>query len=85
VRRGVLLSLQIEQKLSGEGIFRRSVASASRRRARFFFQETEPIGGVIGGCEVSSTLPDFCVPRWKRKTADRDSTPSGETATIGIS
>jgi hypothetical protein len=85
MRRGIFLALEIEQELSSQDIIRGGAAVFFSRRTSFLFQETEPIGGTSGGCRVSSTFPDFCVPRWKRKMADRDSTPSGETATMGIS
>lgn len=85
MRRGIFLAFEIEQELSGQDVVRSGAAVFFSRRTSFLFQEREPIGGTSEGCAVSSTLPDFCVPRWKRKIADRDSTPSGEVATMGIS
>ncbi len=85
MRRGIFLAFKIEQEFSSQDIIPGTDAMLFSGRASFLFQETEPIGGTSGGCAVLSTFPDFCVPRWKRKVADRDSTPSGETATMGIS
>jgi hypothetical protein len=84
VRRGIFLAFEIEQELSSQDIVRGSVAVFFSRWTSFLFQAREPIGAASGGCAVSSTFPDFCVPRSKRKMAERDSTPSGETATMGI-
>ena len=85
MRRGIFLAFEIEEELSSQDIIPGRDAMLYSGRAGNLFQEEEPIGGTSGGCAVSSTFPVFCVPRWKRKIADRDSMPSGETATMGIS
>ena len=83
--RSIPLALEVGQELSREQVIRLGLTAPRPGGKEFLFQETEPIGGGSDGCEVSATFPVFCVPRSKRRMADRDSTPSGETATIGIS
>jgi hypothetical protein len=83
--RSIPLALEVGQELSREQIVRLGVTAPCPGAKEFLFQETEPIGGGSDGCEVSATFPVFWVPRSKRRMADRDSTPSGEVATMGIS
>ena len=83
--RGISLTLKAEQELLREIVLRGRRANPLARWEGFPLQEIEPRGGVSAGWEVAPTLPDVWVARSKRKTAERDSLPSGDMATMGIS